>query len=232
MKLRFLMILIGIVTITEGVMAQSPVTHERVFDTIPFIMDHHNRRLMKFQSEPMGSGEIVFLGNSITEGGDWARLTGLSNTLNRGIGGDITYGLLARINTITARKPRKLFILIGVNDIGKDIPDAVIANNVKKLLGIIKSESPDTQVFVQSILPVNPEYPGFPQHYNKQYHVLMTNQLLERVSIEEGVTFINLFPFFLDEHQRLRMDLTPDGLHLNENGYRLWVDLLKSRGYL
>ena len=122
--------------------------------------------------------------------------------------------------------------MIGINDIGMDIPDPVIADNVKKIIIRIKSESPDTQIHLQSILPVNPEFPGFPQHYDKQQHILMTNQLLYKVASETDVTFINLFPFFLDSRQRLQEELTYDGLHLNRKGYDLWVKYLKKLNYL
>jgi lysophospholipase L1-like esterase len=212
--------------------AQQTVTHQNVFDTIPFIMEHHKRRLEKFAKEPMSTGKILFLGNSITEGGPWAELLGDPTVVNRGIGGDFSYGILNRLDEIIQRKPSKLFLLIGVNDIGNDIPDAVIANNVRKIVTRLKAESPNTEIYIQSILPVNPEYPRFPQHYDKQYHVLMTNQLLYKVALDTKVTFVNLFPLFLDDRQRLDANLTKDGLHLNRQGYDIWVKHLREMGYL
>jgi len=215
-----------------AVKAQQRVTHQKVFDTIPFIMEHHKRRLEKFSMEPMSTGKVLFLGNSITEGGPWAELLGDPTVVNRGIGGDFSYGILNRLDEIIARKPSKVFLLIGVNDIGNDIPDAVIANNVRKIVSRLQRETPDTKIFIQSILPVNPEYPGFPQHYDKQYHVLMTNQLLYKVALDTKVTFVNLFPLFLDDRQRLDANLTGDGLHLNRKGYEIWVKHLRDMGYL
>lgn len=214
------------------VRAQQKVTHQNVFDTIPFIMDHHKRRLEKFSKEPMTTEKILFLGNSITEGGPWAELLGDPTVVNRGIGGDFSYGILNRLGEVIQRRPSKLFLLIGVNDIGNDIPDAVIADNVKKIVGRLQKETPETTIYIQSILPVNPEYPGFPQHYDKQYHILMTNQLLYKVALETNVIFVNLFPLFLDDRQRLDATLTGDGLHLNRKGYEIWVKHLREMGYL
>jgi len=57
-----------------------------------------------------------------------------STVINRGIGGDITFDVLQRLDDVIKRKPSKLFILIGINDIGKDIPDAVIADNYRKII--------------------------------------------------------------------------------------------------
>ncbi len=75
----------------------------------------------------------MFLGNSITEMGNWKNVLNDTTVINRGIGGDITYGVLKRLKDITDRRPSKLFILLGINDIGKDIPDAVIADNYLKI---------------------------------------------------------------------------------------------------
>jgi len=61
--------------------------------------------------------------------GNWKKVTGDSTVINRDIGGDNTYGVLKRLKDITDRQPSKVFLLIGINDIGKDIPDAVIAAN-------------------------------------------------------------------------------------------------------
>lgn len=190
-------------------------------------MDHHMKRLEHFKNDEMKTGEIIFLGNSITEGADWAALTGKTNTLNRGIGGDITFGLLQRTDELIERKPAKIFVMIGINDIGKDIPPQVISSNVSKLIRKIRSGSPSTEIIIQSILPVNPEYPGFPQHYDKQNQVLITNQLIEKAAREQEIRYVNLYPYFLDDRLRLNQELTTDGLHLNSRGYERWVELLK-----
>jgi hypothetical protein len=114
--------------------AQSPVTNQRLFDTIGFVPDHYPQRLAHFEKEPMTHGATIFLGNSITEMGDWKTLLSDSNPINRGISGDISFGVLKRLDEIIMRQPNKIFILIGINDIGRDIPDAVIADNVRKMI--------------------------------------------------------------------------------------------------
>ncbi len=207
-------------------------TNQRIFDTIPFIPDHTVERIALFEKEPVVTGKIIFLGNSITEGGNWSQLTGDKSIINRGIGGDITYGILRRLPDIIKRKPSKLFILIGINDIGKDIPDEAIANNYVKIIRRVQAACPDTKIYLQSILPLNPTVPNFPQHYDKQDHVIHTNQLLREVAKLTGVQFVNLFPLFLDSQHLLDKSYTGDGLHLNGKGYEVWVKYLKESGYL
>src|SRR5688572_7850672 len=71
------------------------------------------QRVEQFRSYSNTPGEVVFLGNSITAGTDWNELLQLKNARNRGISGDITFGVLERVDEVTEGKPAKLFVLIG-----------------------------------------------------------------------------------------------------------------------
>jgi lysophospholipase L1-like esterase len=211
--------------------AQLP-TNQRLYDTVTSMPDLRASRIATFEAEPVTTGRVIFLGNSITQGGDWARLTGDSTVINRGIGADITFGLRTRLDDVTKRKPSKLFILIGINDISKDIPDAVIAAQYRALVDSVKSRSPATKIFVQSILPLNPTVKNFPQHYDKQPRVVAVNRLVRQMARETGATWIDLWPIFVDRQNRLDASLTGDGLHLNAQGYQRWVRFLRQRRYL
>jgi len=211
--------------------AQLP-TNQRLYDTTTSMPEVRSSRLAKFESEPVVTGRIVFFGNSITQGGDWVKLTGDSTIVNRGIGADVTFGLRTRLDDVTRRKPSRLFILIGINDISKDIPDAVIAAEYRMLIDSVRAQSPQTKIFVQSILPLNPTVKNFPQHYDKQPRVVAVNRLLRRMARETQATYIDLWPIFVDRENHLDANLTGDGLHLNQQGYERWVAFLKRKGYL
>ena len=211
--------------------AQLP-TNQRLYDTTTSMPAVRASRLAKFASEPVAMGRVIFLGNSITQGGDWAKLTGDSTVVNRGIGADVTFGLRTRLDDVTRRNPSKLFILIGINDISKDIPDAVIAAEYRMLIDSVRTQSPQTKIFVQSILPLNPTVKNFPQHYDKQPRVVAVNRLLQQVARETHATYIDLWPIFIDKQNHLDASLTGDGLHLNQQGYERWVAFLKRKGYL
>jgi len=226
MKYLFILLLFPL-----AVQAQS-VTNQNVYDTIPFIPEHRPVRLAQFEKEPIVTGKIMFLGNSITEMGDWKKVTGDTTVINRGIGGDITFGVLKRLKDVTDRKPSKLFILLGINDIGKDIPDAVIADNYLKIVKEIHTKCPETKIYVQSVLPVNATLPRFPQHYDKEEHVLAVNKLLRANARIGNYTFIVIFHLFVDSNQRLDSRYTIEGLHLKPEAYPIWVDYLKKQGYL
>jgi lysophospholipase L1-like esterase len=212
--------------------AGAQVTNQRVYDTIPFIPEHTPQRLAKFATEPIVTGRIIFLGNSITEMGDWKKATGDTTVINRGIGGDITFGVLKRLKDITDRQPSKVFLLIGINDIGKDIPDAVIADNELKIVKAIHDKCPQTKVYVESVLPVNSTIKNFPQHYDKEEHVLALNKLLQANAADGNYTFVDIFHLFVDADGRLQAQYTYEGLHVKPPAYVVWVDYLKKMGYL
>ncbi|MHB1920947.1 MAG: GDSL-type esterase/lipase family protein [Chitinophagaceae bacterium] len=211
---------------------QSTLTREHLFDTVPFLTDHYAQRVKEFAEQPVVPGRIIFLGNSITEMGNWAQLLGDSTVINRGIGGDVTYGVLERLQDIIIRKPSKVFLLIGINDIGKDIPVRVIADNIRKIITRIKAGSPPTRIYLQSVLPVNPTVQGFPQHYNKESQVIALNKLLKVLALRVKCRFVNLFPLFLDKHQRMNKKYTIEGLHLLPAGYQVWIKYLRKTGCL
>lgn len=64
-----------------------------IYDTIQYAKEYHQKRLTLFNSEPIIKGKTIFLGNSITEFGDWQKLLNDQSVINRGIAGDNTFGV-------------------------------------------------------------------------------------------------------------------------------------------
>lgn len=186
----------------------------------------------QFKSFPNSSKDIIFLGNSITAGIDWMELLGRTDVRNRGISGDITFGILERLGEVTEGRPSKVFILIGINDISRNIPDSVIIGNYQKIIHRIKKESPSTKIFFQTLLPVNNEFTQFKNHYNKDEHILHVNDELKKLAEKERIGLIDLYPHFLNADKKLDKKYTIDGLHLNAEGYKVWKDILMKDHYL
>jgi lysophospholipase L1-like esterase len=185
-----------------------------------------------FKSYPNSTSDIIFLGNSITAGTDWNELLGMTNARNRGISGDITFGVIERLREVTEGKPAKVFILIGINDISRNIPDTVILNNYKRIVSTIKKESPCTKIYFQTILPVNNEFGKFNNHYNKDEHIKWLNEQIKLLGKKENFTVIDLYPQFLNADKKLDKKYTEEGLHLNASGYKVWAKILKEGHYL
>jgi lysophospholipase L1-like esterase len=193
---------------------------------------HTPQRPTQFAREPVVPGSIIFLGDSITARGEWSKVLNDDTVVNGGVDGDITSRVLRRLKYITDRNPSKVFSLLGINDIRKNIPDVVIADNYLKIIGEIHNKCPKTIIYVQGVLPVNPELPHFSRHYDKQDHILALNTLLASYAKEGNYIYIDIFHLFADVKGRLSSQHSYDGLHLRQSAYPIWVDYLKNQGYL
>lgn len=188
-------------------------------------------QVAKFKADVKSKQDYVFLGNSITAGTDWAKLLNLPQAKNRGISGDITFGVLERLQDVIDGKPKKVFILIGINDISRNIPDSVILSNYKKIVSRIRKGSKKTQIYFNTLLPVNASFEKFKNHYGKDEHIFYLNDEIRKFTAK-NVTVIDLYTQFLDKDNHLKAELTKDGLHLIPAGYKVWADFLNSTGYL
>lgn len=178
----------------------------------------HKRWVSQFEALKIRENSVVFLGDSITEGGIWEELFPELPVHNRGIGGDVTGGVLARLHQVTAGKPAKVFLLIGTNDISIGLEIEAIADNIEKIVDTIRRDSPQTQIYIQSVLPRAASY---------RERIERLNQLLQS-TIKNKANWINLYPLFLDEADgSIRNDLSNDELHLLGKGYLLWRDELR-----
>lgn len=190
---------------------------------------HWWKRYQEFMDDaPITSNDIVMLGNSLTEnGGDWSGL-GWKNVRNRGIIGDIIDGLDNRLHQILPGKPKKIFVMSGTNDVSHNLSTDSIVKLTDKLITRIQKESPDTKVYLQSLLPINESFGRYKRLTGKTEQFPEINAELEKLAAAKGIQFINLFPLFCEEGTHiLRKDLTTEGLHINKEGYKIWCKELK-----
>lgn len=187
----------------------------------------YDQRHSFFEAMPIGKNEIILLGDSITNCANWDELFPNEKVKNRGISGDITLGVLDRMDEIVKRKPKKIFILIGINDISLGIEKNIILANYQEIISKIKKDSPKTTVYVLSILPTNDAFDKFKNHQGKMHIIKEVNIALEKLATENEIIFLNIFPEFLDEQGKLSKKYTNDGLHLLGDGYLHWASLLK-----
>jgi lysophospholipase L1-like esterase len=176
---------------------------------------------------PDSRNEIVFLGNSITDGAEWYELLGNRRIRNRGISADVTEGILLRLDAITKLKPASIFIMIGVNDIARNLTTGEITANYRTILERIRTESPKTRVFVESVLPVNPATGMALNHTNKTGQIMELNVKLRELATEFGYTYIDLFSLMADADNHLPRKYSIDGLHLTYEGYRVWAEAIR-----
>jgi lysophospholipase L1-like esterase len=174
--------------------------------------DHLNQALR-------GKKVIVFLGDSLTKGFNVQEYFPDRLVLNRGINSDTTVSILKRLDrNIANLKIKKLFLLIGFNDL-QYRTNAEIVANVTLILDRIKAN----EIYVQSIMPVESG------RNDINLRILDLNQRLMELSGDRGVAFIDLHRCFLDENGGLAKKYSLDGAHLNGAGYRLWKEVIEGK---
>lgn len=202
---------------TEGIVfADRPAAHST----------YYYQKKTLFESLPNTEGEIILIGDSMTDGGEWSELFGDSRVKNRGISADVTIGVLDRLEEATESAPAKIFILIGTNDLARGSSPAEVIKNISRIVTGINEKSPPTEVFVQSIFPVNDHYGMFGGHTDKGDQIQTVNAALER-GLGGNYTYLDLYSAFTDGDQKLNIAYSNDGLHLNGEGYLLWASVLK-----
>jgi len=165
----------------------------------------------------------VFLGNSIVEGFDLGAYFPDARVVNRGIVGDHLDGLIDRLNnSAVALEPEKIFLMIGINDIGDQRSDDYLKSMFITLIDTLKTELPETEIYLHSILPTSPRWKNCPPDQIKHM-----NAFLAVLALEKDLVFVNLYPHFRGDMPYINPALTKDGLHPNQAGYDIWAREIK-----
>lgn len=189
---------------------------------------YYDRRVSLFNVLPKSHDDIIFLGNSITNGGEWAELFQNIHVKNRGITSDVCQGVYDRLNSILQGKPAKIFLLIGINDVSHGATTDTIVQQIEIITEKIKKDSPFTRLYIQSILPITNCFNNSFNNTTKRWEQIpLINKELEKMAKKEKVTYIDLFSHFADKDNKMKKEYTNDGIHILGNGYIEWVKILK-----
>ncbi len=185
-------------------------------------------RASLFEVLPIEKSDIVFLGNSIIHYCEWAELFNDSHIKNRGISGDIVQGVYDRLDPIIEGQPKKIFLMIGVNNLSRDYTVDSTYRGLVKIVDKLTKECTTTKLYIQSGLPVNSTFTNYPKHRTRGEEIKLYNSMIEKMCNEKGITFINLYPLFkCKDSDELDPKYTKDGLHLSGEAYLIWRDAIK-----
>jgi lysophospholipase L1-like esterase len=170
----------------------------------------------------MNKKKFLLTGDSITWSFDTLKLLPEFNIINKGIPGNNSTHLLKRLKRdLLASNPGMVFILIGTNDIAQGCGDSEISANIRSIMMLTTEYVPVKDIFITSILPTRNNQP----RPNKR--ILELNKKIKIIADEFKVNYLDLYPLFADETDQLIVDLTEDGLHLNEKAYERWAQFLR-----
>jgi lysophospholipase L1-like esterase len=122
--------------------------------------------------------------------------------------------------------------MAGINDItaGRDITEIIL--NFEKIIEVTQVASPQTQLYIQSVLPVNDTSLAYNELKGKNPTIVQLNSQLKKLCEEKNIPYIDIASLLSDEKGQLKANLTKDGIHLQPEAYIIWTDYLKKMNYL
>ena len=221
--------LVALMAFAAGVVA-TPVVHRfkehtarvsRMAGAPPLDSRVYERRTSQFavlRSEP----RIVFLGDSRLQEGEWAELLGRRDVANRGVAGDTTSGLLARLAGSLPQSAQVCVIQVGYNDALQNNRPEAVEQNVRGIVEALQAKEPAPRVLLTSII-----LSGDPSGtVNDRLREINTR--LQRLAADRGVEWIDLNTV-LAPAGVLEPRWTNDRSHLNGRAYEAMAALLKDR---
>jgi lysophospholipase L1-like esterase len=176
--------------------------------------------------------DIIFIGDSIVEYYPLQELFGVAKTIvNRGIRGYQTRLLLENLDAhLYGDAVDQIVLLIGTNDIGKDVSMNDALDNLERVIQSIARDYPLSQIKLVSILPVNEG-----EEYKQTVYIRTNEKIREWNQAYEAlasaymqVDFVPIYDSLTDSEGQLQSTYTTDGLHLSVAGYQALSDALKT----
>ena len=173
----------------------------------------------------------LFLGDSLT---DFVPVneyfTSAARLYNRGIAGDTTFDVLARVRDAAAIRPKKVFLQIGINDLiyfpRRKAAPAAVADRVAEIAAFF----PEAEMHILSLYPINRGKSllgRFVCGRADNERVRAVNAELVRRAEQGGYRYIDVYARLADERGNLSADCTLEGLHLSARGYAVVAGALR-----
>jgi lysophospholipase L1-like esterase len=222
-----------------AVLLSSPALTPAQSDALRAAASHFDKRVQQFREENVRiaaedstthTGYIAFVGDSLTEAFPLSLLFPKLPTVNRGIVGDIVgepnsadpRGILRRLNeSVHGVRPRHIFLLMGVNDLGDGTTGETLEGRHRHLIEQLTQRVPATSITLQSLLPVRGRFVRLEEAIHD------SNRRLKALAAEKGIGWVDLTSALSDQEGRLREEFTNDGLHLNYAAYEAWAAVLR-----
>jgi lysophospholipase L1-like esterase len=204
-------------------LAQGPVTVVAAPRDGPW-MEMHQSFLKRAQQ---GNVDLLFLGDSITQGWDgakktWDRFYTPRKAANFGIGGDRTQHVLWRIENgeLLGIEPKLTVLMIGTNNASDNSPDE-IAQGVQAIVGALRQRLPKTKILLLAVFPRGQKPAAIRDRLGA------VNEKIARLDDGSNVRYLDIGKAFLNEDGTISKEIMPDYLHLSQKGYRLWAEAME-----
>jgi lysophospholipase L1-like esterase len=186
-----------------------------------------------------GGVDVVFLGDSITQGWEgagkkvWADTFAPLKAGNYGIGGDQTGHVLWRISAgkeLEGIDPKAAVIMIGTNNTGGNTPEQ-IAGGIKAIVDTLRKDKPTMKILLLGVFPRAGKKPDkeatATPAADLHPKIKAINDIIAKYADGSNVVYLDIGAKFLDKEGNLPKAIMPDYLHLSEKGYGIWADAIK-----
>lgn len=180
-----------------------------------------------------GPADLVFLGDSITEGWEndgkevWEKYYGKRKAMELGVGGDRTQHVLWRIDhgQLDGLSPKLVVLMIGTNNSnGADNTSREIGDGIEAIVGRIRRKCPQSKVLLLAVFPRG-EKPNSQRTKNDE----ASHFAAEAAADGKIVQFLDISSSFLSKDGVLPKDVMPDFLHPNAKGYGIWAEAIEAK---
>lgn len=169
--------------------------------------------------------DLVFYGNSITYESDFQRCFPKKRVLNLGCNRDDLDDMIHRAFIIKSVHPKKIFVLGGINRF-MDITLKDFESKYKLLVDTISSQNPSATIFLQSILPVNPDLELGARYIDCLDKIKEANVIIKNIATNRKFIYVDLYNAYQNNGSLPRI-FTRDGIHLKPDAYRIWATTIK-----
>jgi lysophospholipase L1-like esterase len=180
-----------------------------------------------WQAREKDQGAVVFAGDSQTAG--WKDLAEAFPNLkvaNRGIGGDVSRGLLYRFKEdVLDLNPRAVVILIGGNDLSTLSDPAVVEHNLGLMTDMARAQNPKLPIVLCLVSPRDD-----PKAPIKPGALADLNTRIARVGAgKANLEVIDLYTPFADANGKPKPEyFGQDHLHMATPAYQVWAELVRT----
>jgi len=166
---------------------------------------------------------VLFVGSSSIVGWNVAKSFPEEQTINRGFGGSqIVDSVYYAPRIVNKYKPRIVVFYAGDNDIAGGKTPEKVAGDFKDFVKAVQKDLPDTKILFLAIKPS----PSRWKMYDKQ---TKANELVAAFCKEgKNLVYVDVVKPMLDKEGQPRKELfKDDNLHMNEEGYKVWIEIVK-----
>ncbi len=197
-----------------------------------------HKEFLKRIAANKGEGDVIFLGDSITQGWEgagkkaWAEHFAAFKPVNLGIGGDQTGHVLWRITDgkeLADLKPKAAVIMIGTNNTGSHSAEN-IAGGIKAIIDELKKQKPEIKILLLGVFPraSAPKDSKVAPADKLNPKIKAINEIISKYDDGKTVFYKDIGGKFLDDTGGLPRATMPDLLHLSPKGYEIWAEAIKA----